>query len=95
MLEARDVVKLDNNIDYVVVSKIQHTDGKTYYYLLEVNGTNTIICYERNDELVEVQDPELNSTLIDIFAKTEYNNLTPEEKEIVEGCLKDLSNVQE
>ena len=94
MLDSRDVVTLDNNVDYVVVSKLQYEDGKTYYYLLEVNGTNVLICYERDDELVEVKDKDLNSTLIDLFAKQEVGNLTPEEREIVEGYLKDLNNIQ-
>ena len=93
MLESRDIVKLDNNVDYIVVSKVEY-EGKIYYYLLEINGTNVLICYERNDELVDVKDKELCGTLIDMFAKQELSTISPEEKERVEGYLKEINNAQ-
>ena len=75
MLEPKDVVQLDNGIEYVVVSKLFHSDGKLYYYLIELNSDEVLFCYEDNGELVEVTDPDLNRELLERSMEQEISNM--------------------
>ncbi len=80
MLETKDVVELDNNVEYVVVSKLYHTDGRLYYYLLELKGDDVLFVYEDNGELVEVTDKDLNGQLLELFMEQEVRNLEEEDR---------------
>ncbi len=85
MLEAKDVVELDNNIEYVVVSKIYHTDGRIYYYLLELNGDDVLFVYEDRDELIEVTDKSLCGQLLELFAEQGLKDAEAADKNKPEG----------
>ncbi len=66
-MEKKDVVKLDNGNEYVVVSKVEYS-SKVYYYLSNIEHYSEIlICYEDNDELVEVKDKDLTFNLLQQF----------------------------
>ena len=68
-INIKDTLTLDDNNEYVVVSKI-YFDNKNYYYLLDKNNIeNPLFCYEDNDELVEINDKELTTKLLPLFVK--------------------------
>ena len=67
MINIKDSLVLDDNNEYVVVSKVTY-ENKNYYYLLDKNNhTNVIFCYEDNEELVEVTDKNLTTKLLPLF----------------------------
>ncbi len=56
IINIKDLLTLDDNNEYVVISKINY-DNKNYYYLLDKNNNDNFkFCYEDNDELVEIDD---------------------------------------
>lgn len=60
----KDTLTLDDNNEYVVVSKVN-----CYYLLDKNNNDNVKFCYEDNDELVEIEDKELNTKLLPLFVE--------------------------
>lgn len=76
-INIKDTLTLDDNNEYVVVSKINY-GNKSYYYLLDKNNNNNMkFCYEDNEELVELDDKELATKLLPLFleeAIKEVNN---------------------
>lgn len=67
IINIKDTLLLNDNNEYVVVSKINN-DNKNYYYLLDKNNnTNAKFCYEDNEELVEINDKELTTKLLPLF----------------------------
>ena len=64
-----DVLLLDDNNEYVVVSKVNY-ENKVYYYLVDKNSKKDVkFCYEDNCELVEINDKKLTTKLLPLFAK--------------------------
>ncbi len=76
IINIKDILTLDDNKEYVVISKINY-DNKNYYYLLDKNSNdNPKFCYEDNDELVEIDDKDLTTKLLPLFieaARKEIN----------------------
>ena len=76
-INIKDTLTLDDNNEYVVVSKINY-ENKNYYYLLDKNNEENVkFCYEDNEELVEIDDKELTTKLLPLFVKVaqkEVNN---------------------
>ena len=69
IINIKDTLTLDDNNEYVVVSKINY-ESKNYYYLLDKNNfTNIKFCYEDNDKLVEINDKELVTKLLPLFVE--------------------------
>lgn len=67
MIDIRDILTLDDNNEYVVVSKILYAD-KTYYYLVDKNNNENLkFCYENEDNLVELNDKVLVTKLLPLF----------------------------
>lgn len=67
MIDIRDILTLDDNNEYVVVSKITYED-KIYYYLVDKNdNANLKFCYEKEDNLVELNDKVLVTKLLPLF----------------------------
>ena len=67
MIDIRDILTLDDNNEYVVVSKISYED-KIYYYLVDKNKNENIkFCYEKEDNLVELNDKVLVTKLLPLF----------------------------
>ena len=68
-INIKDTLTLDDNNEYVVVSKVNY-ENKNYYYLLDKNNIeNPLFCYKDNDELVELNDKELITKLLPLFVK--------------------------
>ncbi len=76
IINIKDTLTLDDNNEYVVISKINY-ESKNYYYLLDKNNKeNFKFCYEDKEELVEVDDKQLATKLLPLFvevAKKEVN----------------------
>ncbi len=69
IINIKDTLTLDDNNEYVVISKIYY-DNKNYYYLLDKNNNDNFkFCYEDNDELVEIDDKELTTKLLPLFVE--------------------------
>lgn len=70
-IEIEDVLKLDDNNEYVVVSKVDY-DKQTYLYIVDLNDNSKFkIARLANDKLIEVEDnKELIRKLIILFYET-------------------------
>lgn len=66
----KDILVLDDNNEYVVVSKIQ-----CYYLLDKNNNVNAKFGYEINEEFVEIEDKELITKLIPLFLEAAGNEI--------------------
>ena len=77
IINIKDVLTLNDNNQYVVISKINY-DNKNHYYLLDKNNyQNVKFCFEDNEELVEIDDKELTTRLLPLFievAQKEIDN---------------------
>lgn len=70
IINIKDVLTLDDDNEYVVVSKVNY-DNKDYFYLLDKNdATNVKFCYYDNDELVEINNSDLIVKLLPLFVET-------------------------
>lgn len=68
-LKIKDLVTLDDNKQYVVVSKTD-LEHKKYYYLVDMNNNeNVLFCYEDDDNLVQLDDENLIIKLLPLFLK--------------------------
>jgi len=72
-IDVRDILKLSDENEYMVVSKTTYNDI-VYYYLIDINNNSNLkFCYEeRNEEkieLVEICDQKIIQKLILLFAK--------------------------
>lgn len=71
MINIKDTLVLDDEDEYVVVSKANYND-KIYYYIINNNDNSDFkFCYQENDELVEIEDDKLIKELIPLF----FNNV--------------------
>ncbi len=78
-INIRDILTLDDDNRYVVVSKIYY-NGKDYLYLVDTeNNENLKICYLNGDELVENNSKDLNTELLPLFFG-KVKNILKEEK---------------
>ena len=67
IINIKDIITLDDNNEYVVISKINY-ESKNYYYLLDKNNnTNVKFCYEDMNELVESNNKELNAKILPLL----------------------------
>ena len=78
MINIKDLVTLDDNKEYCVASKAM-LEGKTYYFLVDMNDTRNIkICFESVENntiiLTEVEDNNLIQKLLLSFNETNKNN---------------------
>ena len=79
MIDIKDIVTLDDDKKYVVASKTDYSDGKTYYYLVDINDNGNVkFGYLDNEEFVEINNSELISLLLPLFAKNGMEALTQE-----------------
>lgn len=75
IINIKDTLTLDDNNEYVVVSKI-NADDKNYFYLIDKNdNSNVKFCYQDNDELVELNDKELVTRLLPLFVENAKGEL--------------------
>lgn len=67
MINIKDSIVLDDDNEYVVVSKVRY-DNKEFYYILDkYNSSNFKFCYLENDELVEIDDEDLIKQLLPLL----------------------------
>ena len=75
IINMKDTLTLDDNNEYVVVSKI-NVDDMNYFYLIDKNdNSNVKFCYQDNDELVELNDKELVTRLLPLFVENAKGEL--------------------
>lgn len=66
-IDIKDVITLDDNQKYVVVSKAFY-ENKNYYYIIgKDNFKNIKFVYEDGDELVQLNNKELITKLLPLF----------------------------
>ena len=66
-INIKDLLLLDDDNEYVVVSKVNY-ENKNYYYLIDKNDlTNIKFCYEETDKLIELNDKVLTTKLLPLF----------------------------
>ena len=74
-IDIKDLITLNDNNKYVVVSKALY-DSKNYFFLLDINNdTNIKFCYLDNNELIESEDKNINTNLLKLFYETAKNSL--------------------
>ena len=74
-INIKDTLTLDDNNEYVVVSKIS-VDDMNYFYLIDKNdNSNLKFCYQDKDELVELNDKELVTRLLPLFVENAKGEL--------------------
>ena len=74
-INIKDTLTLDDNNEYVVVSKI-NVDDMNYFYLIDKNdNSNLKFCYQDKDELVELNDKELVTRLLPLFVENAKGEL--------------------
>lgn len=76
-IDIKDVVTLNDNIRYAVVSKVNYENG-VYYYLAEIDNLSNIKFLVENKErnsLVEVEDKELIQKLLPLFVNESKEKL--------------------
>lgn len=67
-MKIRDIITLDDNNKYLIVSKLYY-NNKDYYYLVDINNPqNLLFCYEDKQNLVELTDRLLLNKLLPIFS---------------------------
>lgn len=77
-INIRDTLVLDNQNEYVVVSKTNY-NNIAYYYLIDINHpSNVKICYQDYGDLVDVVDRNLMQILMPIFLETSKKYLPTE-----------------
>ena len=70
-INVMDVLTLSDKNKYVVANKAFYGD-KDYLFLIDLNNKKNVkFCYQRNDEIVESTDKELNTKLLPLF----YNEI--------------------
>ena len=75
-MKINDIVKLDDNNEYVIVSKINY-ENINYYYLADINNFNNVLfLYENKDELKEVSNIELLKKIMPLLYKEAREYLT-------------------
>jgi len=69
IINIKDVLTLDNDYEYVVVSKTCY-NNQTYYYLLNKSDFKDMkFCYIDQEDLVEIKDQQLITKLLPLFLK--------------------------
>ena len=75
IIDIKDTLFLDDENQYIVISKISY-ENKIYYYLLDKNNSKNIkFCYEENNELIETDNKELIIKLLPLFVETAQKNI--------------------
>lgn len=67
MINIKDTLVLDDDNEYVVVSKTNYNDKSYYYIINNKDNSDFKFCYQDNDELVEIEDDNLIKELIPLF----------------------------
>lgn len=86
-IDIKDTVKLDNEKNYLVMSKIEVNDN-TYIYLAENNFNSIKFCVlENEDELLEIENAQLIEQLFPLFVSEMKKHCSPEELELINSFM--------
>ena len=67
MIDIKDILTLDDNNTYTVVSKVNYKN-ETYYYLVDNNNLENLkFCYKKNNDLIELTDKSFITELLPLF----------------------------
>lgn len=66
IINIKDTLILDDDNEYIIISKVFY-NNIYYYYLLNKKNNNEKFCYQEKDELVELTDKNLTTTLLPLF----------------------------
>ena len=93
MLEQGDILTLEDDKEYVVVSSVM-LDNINYVYLIQSNNlSNVMFCkYDNTDGLYEVDDPDLIVELLKMF-NIQLNGSADLSKEQIEKKLAEYAEV--
>ena len=73
-IDIQDVITLDDEQEYIVVSKTTYQE-KTYYLLVDILHSKTMLCYDDQDELVESKDKDFNTKLLPYLLKESLKSM--------------------
>jgi len=77
LINVKDVIKLKDDNEYVVISKVNY-ENRNYYYMIDINNNqNLLYCYEENGKFIEINNHQLLKRLIPLFLKnalTDFGN---------------------
>ncbi len=79
-IDIKDLVTLDNNIDYIVTSKTNYEDNTYYYFVNNKDNKDFKILRlnKDNNKLVEFENPDLIKKLLPMFVKETLNSIKEE-----------------
>lgn len=75
MMNILDEIELDDNNNYVVVSKTTMDNKICYYIVDKIDNSNYKICYEDNNDLVEIIDINIIKRLLPLFLESSKDEL--------------------
>lgn len=75
MMNILDEIELDDNNSYVVVSKTIMDNKVCYYIVDKIDNSNYKICFEDNDDLVEIEDVNMIKRLLPLFLESSKDEL--------------------
>ena len=65
--QKQDLLTLDDNKEYVVVSKVEY-QNEFYYYIVDIDNCENLKFVKKNgNELLEINNKELLTNLIPLF----------------------------
>ena len=65
-IDIKDIIKLDDNTDYIVLSKVIFNND-IYYYLIDKKLKKTKIVMEKDDYLIEKKLREVDKKVLSLF----------------------------
>ena len=68
-IDIRDIITLDDNNEYVVVSKANY-NNEAYFYIFDINNKESfkiLKLNKENNKLIEFEDQDLVKNLIPLF----------------------------
>jgi len=79
-IDIKDIITLSDNIEYVVVSKVNYQDNVYYYLIGKEKIDNFKFCVEnsKNSSLIELEDKKLIQKLLPLFLRASRKAITKE-----------------
>ena len=79
-IEVKDLVTLDNDIEYIVTSKTTYEDNIYYYFVnnKDNNDFKILRLNKDNNKLIEFDNPDLIKKLLPLFVKETLNSIKDE-----------------
>ena len=83
-IEVKDLVTLDNDIEYIVTSKTTYEDNIYYYFVnnKDSNDFKILRLNKDNNKLIEFDNPDLIKKLLPLFVKETLNSIKDENSNV-------------